>query len=66
MTLSRVCSPSGAQLLALNRLLESVVLEHGLCPLKDLPRRQEVAKDVGRTVCSTHPGKANIPILNSS
>ena len=59
MALSRVSPPSEPQILALNRLLESVVLEHGLCPASDLPRRQEIAKDVSRTVCSTHPGKAN-------
>ena len=59
MALSRVSPPSERQILALNRFLESVLLERGLCPVSDLPRRQEIAKDVSSTVCSTHPGKSN-------
>jgi len=54
--LSRVTPPSEHQILALNKLLDSVFLEHGLCPIKDLPARQVVAKDVKRTVCAVHPG----------
>ena len=57
MSLSRVPQPSEPQILALNRLLDSVFLEHGLCPVKDLPKRQEVANDVVKTVHSTHPGR---------
>ena len=53
---SQVAPPSEHQSLALSKLLDSVFLERGLCPVKDLPERQKVAEDVGKTVCAKFPG----------
>ena len=49
-------SPSNTQISALNKLLDAIFHEHGLCPEKDLPVRQEVANDVSKTVKVMHPG----------
>ena len=48
--------PSNPQISALNKLLDAVFHEHGLCPEKDLPVRQEVARDVSKTLKVMHPG----------
>ena len=53
-------SPSQSQISALNRLLEAVFHEHGLCPVKELPIRQEVAKDVSKTIHVLHPGTVHV------
>lgn len=55
LVLSRVKSPSNPQISALNKLLDAVFHEHGLCPEKDLPVRQEVARDVSKTLKVMHP-----------
>ena len=57
LSLSRVPPPSEHQMTSLSRLLDSVFIEHGLCPVKDLPTRQEIANEVGRIVSAMHPGK---------
>ncbi|XP_068677425.1 terminal uridylyltransferase 4-like isoform X2 [Montipora foliosa] len=65
LTLCRVKSPSQSQISALNRLLEAVFHEHGLCPVKELPIRQEVAKDVSKTIHVLHPECA-VSVFGSS
>ncbi|XP_068726733.1 terminal uridylyltransferase 4-like isoform X2 [Montipora capricornis] len=65
LTLCRVKSPSQSQISALNRLLEAVFHEHGLCPVKGLPIRQEVAKDVSKTIHVLHPECA-VSVFGSS
>jgi len=56
LSLAKVAPPSEHQTLALSKLLDSVFLEHGLCPVKDLPIRQKVAENVGKAVCTMFPG----------
>ena len=71
MSLAKVAPPSERQTLALSKLLDAVFLEHGLCPVKDLPTRQKVAEDVGKAVCTMFPGAvtfslASLGIVNLS
>ncbi|RMX54461.1 hypothetical protein pdam_00013175 [Pocillopora damicornis] len=54
-SLTRITPPSKNQTLALSKLLDSVFLDHGLSPEKDLPLRGKVAKDVHKVVCTKFP-----------
>ena len=60
MSLTRITPPSKNQTLALSKLLDSVFLDHGLSPEKDLPLRGKVAKDVHKVVCTKFPGNVDV------
>lgn len=60
MSLTRITPPSKNQTLALSKLLDSVFLDRGLSPEKDLPLRGKVAKDVHNVVCTKFPGNVDV------